>query len=209
MKKLCSVVLVMVLLCSLLPGCGTSSFDADESTVYIGKMGKVFSVYVETFDQSYYDETELKEYIQDAVDAYNDEQGSKNVKITDVSVADGVGKLKMQYETAEDYTEFNGIELYQGSVLKAMAAGYDFGASFFRVEDGTMTGTANRQDILNSDDLNVVVIRANLNVKVDGTIEYVSAENVTVTGSDTVSIKEESAGDGSFETDVYTYIVYR
>ena len=46
-------------------------------------------------------------------------------------------------------------------------------------------------------------------VKVDGEILYVSTENVTVTGKDSISIREEGRAEESFETDVYTYIIYK
>ena len=92
--------------------------------------------------------------------------------------------------------------------------------------------------------MKAVIIKANRDVKVDGTICYVSSENVKLTGNDSVSIREgyslngadsenvnhetESVGgtseisdtdvnddtvyvkdNGAFETDVYTYIIYK
>ena len=41
-----------------------------------------------------------------------------------------------------------------------------------------------------TEDLKVVIIKANTDVKIDGKILYVSCDNVTVTGKDSVSIKE-------------------
>ena len=103
----------------------------------------------------------------------------------------------------------------------------------------------------------MAIIRANTDVKVDGEICYVSCQNVKLTGTDSVSIRdgyyletggvtadcgcdragehrhraasgnrtggndretvhtddteqtESTSGDGSFETDVYTFIVYK
>ena len=51
-------------------------------------------------------------------------------------VEDGVAKLKMKYKTPEDYTAFNGIELYRGKVVASLAAGYVYDGEFARVEEG-------------------------------------------------------------------------
>ena len=50
------------------------------------------------------------------------------------------------------------------------------------------------------------LIKANTDVQVAGEICYISNENVELTGTDTVSIR---GTDDSFETDVYTYIIYK
>lgn len=103
---------------------------------------------------------------------------------------DGTAKLRMDYETVDDYTAFNGVELYEGKIVQALAAGYDFDTDFAGVDkDGSVTGVT-RGDILAQEDLKVVIIKANTDVKIDGKILYVSCDNVTVTGKDSVSIKE-------------------
>lgn len=103
---------------------------------------------------------------------------------------DGTAKLRMDYETVDDYTAFNGVELYEGKIVQALAAGYDFDTDFAGVDkDGSVTGVT-RWDILAQEDLKVVIIKANTDVKIDGKILYVSCDNVTVTGKDSVSIKE-------------------
>ena len=50
------------------------------------------------------------------------------------------------------------------------------------MEDGKVTGTATKEEIYSGEDLKVVIIKANRDVKVDGTICYVSSENVKLTG---------------------------
>lgn len=208
MKKFGCIGMVLVLCTVFFSGCG-STFSADENTVYVQKNGKVVTVDIDDLDQDYYDEEELKNFVDDEITAYTDEHGKGTVKLSDLTVKDGTAVLKMQYKTAEDYTAFNGIELYQGSVVKALAAGYDFDASFSKVEDGSMAVSVDRKEILEEDSLKAVIIKADIDVKVDGEILYVSTENVTVTGKDSISIREEGRSEESFETDVYTYIIYK
>lgn len=121
-------------------------------TVYVQKNGTVLSVDVETLDKDYYDETELKDYVTDAVSTYTGEHGKSAVKLENLSVKDGTATLKMKYKTPEDYTGFNGIELYEGKVVKALAAGYDFKTDFVSVEDGKVTGTATKEEIYSGEE---------------------------------------------------------
>lgn len=187
-KRICTV--LSVLMCAgIFAGCGTS-LESDSDIVYVDKKGTVISLDVEEMDQDFYDETELENFVDDAVKEYTDEYGKGSVKVESLTVEDGIGKLKMKYKTPEDYTRFNGIELYQGKVVASLAAGYVFDGDFARVEDGKVTGAATKQEIYAENDLKVVIIRANTDVKIDGDICYVSCENVKLTGTDSVSIRD-------------------
>lgn len=189
MKRSGCVGLTVMICAGMLSGCG-SSLEADTNTVYVSKHGKIVTMDVEQLDQSYYDETELKEFVDSAVEEYNTENGKNSVKVDDLTVEDGTAKLRMDYETVDDYAAFNGVELYEGKIVQALAAGYDFDTDFAGVDkDGSVRGVA-REDILAQEDLKVVIIKANTDVKIDGRILYVSCDNVTVTGKDSVSIKE-------------------
>ncbi len=231
---------IAALLCAgMLAGCG-KSVEADASLVYVDKKGAVTSVDVESLDVNTYDETEFEAFVDEAVEEYNAVNGKNSVKSEGITVEEGVAKLQMKYKTAEDYAAFNGIEFYAGTVVDSLAAGYTYDTDFVKVEDGTATGTASKQEIYAEEGLKVVIIRANTNVQVEGKICYVSTENVRLAGPDSVSIRDgytpqagaytagtedggaevsgtENAGDaaagvkenGSFETQVYTFIVYK
>lgn len=245
MKKFVCMVLGLCLCMGLFAGCGTT-VNGESSVVYVEKNGTVISLDVEELAQDYYDAEELESFVNDAVSEYTEEHGRSSVKVQELTVEEGTARLQMQYKTAEDYSAFNGIELYQGKVIDSLAAGYVFDGEFARVEDGKVIGAATKQEIYAEDDLKVVIIRANTDVQVDGEICFVSCENVELTGNNSVSIREgyytdtgskapavnttpdeavdatEQAGDtevvaipievqddGSFETEVYTFIVYK
>lgn len=234
MKKFICVILGIAMCALVFSGCGTT-LEGNESVVYVDKKGTVCSLDVEELDRDFYDETELRTFVDDAVEQYTDEHGKGTVKVEDLTVEDGKAKLKMKYKTPADYTSFNGIELYEGKVVASLADGYVYDGDFVKVEDGKVTGAVNKQEIYEQEDLKVIIIRANTDVKVDGEICYVSCENVKLTGSNSVSIRNGyylGAGDAaaeenemqateqpnlpasgnqadSFETDVYTFIVYK
>lgn len=192
----------MILCMGLLSGCSKKT-DVDTSTVFIEKKGKITSVDVEALDKDYYDEAELESYITDHVNDYTSENGN-TVEMASFTVTDQVAKLQIQYDSYEDYTAFNGIELYDGTVVEAEAAGYDFDTDFISASDED-TKKVSKDDVLADDNNKVVIIKANVDVKVDGTILYVSKENTKVTEKNKVSI----TGEGSAEEAALTYIIYK
>lgn len=97
MRKACMAGISVLIGISMLAGCG-KSLDADTDTVYVQKNGTVLSVDVETLDKDYYDETELKDYVTDAVSTYTGEHGKSAVKLENLSVKDGTATLKMKYK---------------------------------------------------------------------------------------------------------------
>lgn len=203
MKRYLCMGLVFLLAVSLFAGCG-GRLNVERSTVYVQKKGTVLSADVIQFDKAHYDEAELEEGIKNQVEEYCGEAG-ETVSIESFAVKDGVARLNLKFDTFEDYRDFIQIELYSGNIVKARAEGYDFDAEFFSVSDGEKKSVS-KEEVLEEDDNKVVIIKANMDVKVDGTILYVSGENTTVSKKDTASITGDE--ERSEEADV-TYIVYK
>lgn len=203
MKRYLCIGLVFLLAVSLFAGCG-GRLNVDRSTVYVQKKGTIQSADVIALDKDYYDEAELEEGIKNQVEEYCSEAGER-VFVESFAVKDGVARLGMKFTSYEDYQSLLQIELYSDNIVKAQADGYEFDVPFFAVSDGEKTSVS-LSDVLSEDDNKVVIIRANVDVKVDGTVLYVSGENTTVTGKDTVSI----AGDEERSEEAeLTYIVYK
>lgn len=203
MRKFICMGLMLIFCAGMLSGC-SDKLDVDTSTVFVEKKGNITSVDVEAMDKDYYDESELEEYITEHVTEYTAENGD-TVKKNSFQVEDGIAKLEMQYDSCEDYSKFNGIEFYSGTVVTAQAEGYDFEADFSSVSDGEVQGSAAKADILANDDSKVVIIRANVAVQVSGNIQFVSSRDTSVTGKNTVLI----TGDGANEEAALTYIIYK
>lgn len=205
MKKYAYVVWWTVLAAMLLGGCGTR-LESDSNLVYVNKKGVVTAVHIEQMDQTYYDGAELENFVNEAVDAYTEEHGRGTVKVEDFAVEGESAKYTMSYQSAEDYAGFNGIEIFAGTVVDSLAAGYTYEGDFVKVENGSEAGSATKQEIYAEKDLKVVVIRENTEVKVPGTVRYISAEYTELTGTDSVAVS--GSGD-SVQTDHCVYIVYK
>ena len=205
MKRIICTALFVALCMGLLTGCSKKT-DVDTSTVFIEKKGNIVSVDVESLDKEYYDEEELEGYITQHVLDYADESGGDVEKVS-FAVEEGTAKLQMKYGSYEDYSGFNGIEFYSGTVLTAQAQGYDFETGVYSVPDDLEEAkkSASKEDVLADDDSKVAVIKANVNVRVPGKVLFVSGEDTEVLDKNTVSI----TGSETAEEASLTYIVYK
>ena len=205
MKRIISISLVCVFMTGLLTACG-NSLDAECNTVYVQKKGTVTGASIEKLDKDNYSKEELEEFIDEKVEAYQKKHDKDSIEVSDFSVKDKVAELYIDYAGYEDYQKFNNVTLFAGTVPQALAAGYDFDIGFTRVKDGKASGEAENSKVKESD-YKVVILSEKIDVKVDGTVKYISSDYTSVKSDDTVSIKlPKDAEDGADLSLVY--IVY-
>ncbi len=206
MKKFGCTMLAMLMCFGMFAGCG--SFDSDETIISVGKKGTIETIDVEPFDKSYYTEDDFKAFAKEAIDAYNLSHEVDSVELTEFTVSENEAKLKMKFKTAADYSNFQDVFLYHGTVAEAVEEGYDFQVSFSTVENGEITLAALPSEVLEQEKLNVVIVQSDMKLKLPGKICYVSGQNAVLTAKDIVSI--EDGGDTLEASKVpYTYIIYK
>ncbi len=144
MKRLSIKALALMLVFSLsavgLSACG--ELNSDESAIKLTKKGEILTCSVEELDKDFYDEEELKDYVNETVEEYLAENEDASVKVQKLSVSDGIAKLNMKYDSADTYASFNNVTFYVGTVAKALAAGYEFEGSFASITDGASSDAA-------------------------------------------------------------------
>lgn len=193
-------------MCMLMAACGTK-LDVQENTIALQRNGKILEADVETFDQSYYKEDELNSYIQNAVDDYTAEHGKKSVSVTESKVEEKKAYLTLQYENAETFQDFSGIECFSGSIVEAQSAGYDFEQDFYPVTDGKADKkTVRGSSLLEDDDLKVLIVKENSDLIVPGKIAYVSTEGTEVTSEKQVNVTQKQQDT---DESVLVYVLYR
>ena len=205
MKRILSIGLVCMMLTILLTGCG-DTLKADCDTVYIQKKGTIIGASVESFDQDYYEEEELKAFIDKEVEDYQKSHEEDSLKVTDFSVKDKQAALFIKYAGYEDYADFNKVTLFAGTIPQALAAGYDFDASFMAIKDGKTGQEVSGQEIMELED-KVVILSEKIDVKVDGKITYVSSANAEIKSEDTVSLKLQEDSTNGEELSL-VYVIY-
>ena len=129
----------------------------------------------------------METYINDTIKAYVDENGKDTVKLEKLTVENNKATLIIEYASAQDYMNFNGIELFTGSVVEALAAGYSFDVDFASIDDGKAT-ECTKDEIIDSSDLKVAIFTGACNVNVSGTILYASVEDTKLVDKETIAI---------------------
>ena len=196
MKKIrLAIVLITAL---LLMGC-SSEFKTDESAIKVNKNGTVVAASVEEFDKSYYSEEELSAFVENTIKAYQKENGEASVSLESLKVEEGKATLFINYETPTDYAKFNGEELFVGTVLDAMAAGYNLNGTYYTI-DGVTVGSSTTIDFID-DDLKVVIVKEKVRVIVPGKIKYIS-DNISIIDKNTVVPSNKDAAG-------YMIIIYK
>lgn len=198
-----AVVLVVVLLCYFL---GVFDKIPEQSRLTIDGKGAVICQEVSEFDKKLYDKNNLKVYLKQEINTYNDEHGSDSVRLETFKIKDDMAYAQTVYTSPAVYSDFTGFLLYQGTVEKAREEGYDFSDAFVAVEDGEKADSVKTLDVTSQPKLKVVIIKENISVTVDGKILYVSDSNTTMVSEDTVSISQV---DGNQDATQLTYIFYQ
>jgi hypothetical protein len=205
MKKGISLLLVCMMI-SILTGC-SKKLEVDNNTVYVQKKGDITGVTIEKFDKEYYNPEELEGYVDERVAEYLADHEEESVAVDSFDIKKEVVKLTMDYSDYKDYAAFNDIEMFSGTIAEALAEGYDFKGEFVTVKEGKLGDEVSTDEVTKTDDAKVVVIDEKVDVKIDGTIQFVSAANTSMANEDTVRIKlPKDAQDGEEQT--LTYIIY-
>lgn len=195
MRQMLRNSILLILAMVFLTGCG-KEFSADTDTVYVEKKGTIKGANVAEFEKEYYDQTELSDFISEAVDTYVAQAGDGTVEIEEFEVKDGIAHVYLDYASAEDYADFNSVTFFSGSVLEAKAEGYDIPDAFTAVsaEDTTWDNAENH----------IIIIGQQTQVKVDGTILFVS-EQAELLSKDTAAVTYDMLDDDAEPA----YIVYK
>ncbi|MBR1391265.1 MAG: hypothetical protein IJ567_07480 [Lachnospiraceae bacterium] len=199
MKRIWSILLMAVFISGILSGCGRTA-DADTNTIFIEKKGVIEEVTVGEFSESNYDLEEFKSFVEENIKSYEDSGAGGKVSLEKATEINEIVKLVMSYDSCKTYTDFVGSTLYVGTVVQAMADGYDFEATFHEAAEDS-EDAVDKKEILGHDAYNVAVVSALLDVHVDGTIVYVS-DGVTVKNKNTATV-EDTTESGC------AYIVYK
>ena len=171
MRKSLSFLLILSM-AFLLSGC-EQEFEPTESTIFITSKGVVKSAIMESFDKSYYDFDELYEAVEKEVKAYCLDKNEEAVTISSLVEENDSVALLMDYQTVEDYVEFNETLLFSGTFSEAATAGYLL-EELYDVE-----GNSIEVDTESLADLKVIVTEESVCIQTSGRIKYVS-DNVTI-----------------------------
>lgn len=191
MRKKIIAISILVLMLGLCTGCG-KKYEAKKSTLFIESDGGVVSKDIEAFDTHEYSKSKFEKYVNSRIDSYNDQVDSKAIKLKELEFKNDMVSLTLSYKSYKDYSKFNNIELFVGSISDAIAEGYSMDTNFVKVEDNKPVSKVSCNKILENNSDKIVIIKANTRIKIDGSIKYTSAKDVNLISDDTVDMKENT-----------------
>lgn len=191
-------------------GCKKGSENRlDVSGLYVKTDLSIVGTFVEPFEKSYYNETELRLMVEDEIKSYNKEKvkveafSDEDVKsdvnlpisLDSVDVKDKQATVIMEYDSGEDYVSFN--ESYvigekKGSTVHTSLVkdSLDQLEGNFVTEKGK---SVTLDEIKSHGDYKMLYVDFDTTVKVEGKVTYIS-DNVTVESDNTVTT---TSGQGS------------
>ena len=119
-----AILTALILPSVLLLGCGNNKIET--TTLNIDKDGKVRSTIVEDFGESYYNLQELSDMAAKEASAYNSEYISEKVFFESATQDEEskVVTMVLSFNSTSDYSHFNQVSLFYGTVQEALDKGY-------------------------------------------------------------------------------------
>lgn len=168
-NKILLLVPVAALMGIILTACGASSPEV--TLLEINKDGEIKNVIYEEFGEDY-DLGELTDMASREISSYNSDFISPKLSMEEPEIIDNGAfvKLTMDYKSASDYSHFNNISLFYGTVQEAVGKGYAvpddlIGRDGEKMEKDFLEGNQERHIIITTD-------RSNIKTPYD--IEYAS-----------------------------------
>lgn len=184
MKRLAGMISVVFV---MLFAVGCAKGDKVKNTTMYMEKDKITEAIVEELDEEYYDAKKMKDWAKQEVDAYNQEHGGNALEMIKCEVKDEIARVTIEYNTMKDYSSFNGLEAFCGTIKEAEQAGYEFEGEF-KSSKGKPSIT--HTELENSEAYSVVILAEAQQVILENEILYASP-NVSVKGKKAVIGEEK------------------
>lgn len=192
MKK-ARIVLAAMIAGAMLSGCAgrggsTSTFSPEQSSVFVTRDGRVSSALVETYENDYYDQTELKTAIEAAVADFNTEQGRTAVSLSSCTLGNGKAIALFDYANGSDLCSFSAktkddatqVQTFEiTTVSDGMVSGSAADVQWKKAKDGSGVTV---DKVKKKGDLHLVVMDGQATVQTEGKIQFYSGD---------ISLKDE------------------
>jgi hypothetical protein len=192
LKKTVRAALSLVAAVSVgMAGCSLPN-SSQSTSLQVDDTGAVTETIVEDRDGDY-TEDELTSYIRDSVSAYNTGKDSA-VSLDSCSVNGNAVKIVMKYATVQDYSAYNSVTAFLGTLEEAEAAGYDIGQNWMTAGGETAAEDDMSQISARKEEWKVFIVSEPVYVRVPDKILY-TTDNVTVTGRLTANVDSVMSSD--------------
>ncbi len=195
-KKIARIPLLVTMALLLAAQTGCLGIDSEnKEQVELTSDGKIVQTIVDDSGDSVTGE-ELENYINDKIKNYQGTSGA--IALERCRVKDGKVNIVLRYDSVGDYSTFNNVTCYSGTLKEAYAAGYDFNRSFY-AKNGVQLPYFTLS--VTYPDSKVLILEENVTVKLPGELLAMS-NGVTIAEDGAISVTQ--AGDDSIPAELQT-----
>lgn len=188
---------------ALLTGCGDLD-KVKETTIAVTAKGAVTEVIVDSEKEKAYTAEELQAFVEEDIKAFNQDAKSEHVKLKSCEIKEDETRIEIKYDSYTDYAAYHKTELFCGTIKEAQDAGYKFDTEF---KDNNGETAAFATIMANDSQWQVVILEEPIQVMVDGTILYASAD-VEISSKKEAKIAAKGDGD-EITTESLIYLIYK
>ncbi|MEE8886335.1 MAG: hypothetical protein SOI56_07205 [Eubacteriales bacterium] len=177
-------------------GC-TLPNSANNTSIQVDEEGAVTETIIETRDDDFSEE-ELTDYINNSIQEY-DSDGDPSVTLDSCKVDGNSVHIVMKYNSVEDYSNFNQVTCFLGTIQEAIDAGYDVDQAWYDADGNAATEDDTTQISERKNEWKIFIVSEQIGVRVPDKILYTTS-NVTVTGRMTANVDTVMADSSSEES---------
>lgn len=174
MKRLVYYTIALLLILGV-AGCskGNKKIDVNEvteSTLLAKTNGEIQVATVEDFDKEYYSLSELQDYVDDQIAAYNDKTGDKKIKVDSVQLVNNKAVMLLNYSGMDQYTAFNEVTAaYFNGGVKDLSL--TLPATLVNSKNEALAST---KEIIQNNKYKVLILNEPYHIVVDGKVKFYS-----------------------------------
>ena len=201
-------VAVVLMILAVLNSKGFFYKRAEVSTLIVKSDGSIISEEISKTDGLSKGKDDIKKYVEDSVAAFNKEAGSEKVKVeaVDFNEKEGEAYVRTVYTDSDAFSGYTQYDYFSGTVAQAQTKGYDFGTTFYPVENGIAGTPVTRDGLTDASILKVVIINDPTNIRINGKIKYLSTENTRLVSDHESGVMNENINPNDVAP--YIYVIY-
>lgn len=201
-------VAIVLMILAVLNSKGFFYKKAEVSTLIVKNDGSIISEEISKTEGLSMGKDDIRKYVEDSVAAFNKEAGSEKVRVEAVDFNDKESEayVRTVYTDSGAFSDYTKYDYFSGTVAQAQTKGYDFGTTFYPVENGIAGTPVTREELTDASILKVVIINDPTNIRINGKIKYLSTENTRLVSDHESGVMSEEINPNDVAP--YIYVIY-
>ena len=199
---------IVLMILAVLNSKGFFYKKAEVSTIIVNSDGSIISEEISKTEGLSQGKDDIKKYVEDSVAAFNKEAGTEKVRVeaVDFNEKEGEAYVRTVYTDSDSFSGYTRYDYFSGTVAQAQTKGYDFGTTFYPVENGIAGTPVTREELIDASILKVVILNDPTNIRVNGKIKYLSTENTKLVSDRESGVMSEEVNPNDVAP--YIYVIY-